>query len=206
MAEGWQTVTKNHGLFLLILVSTLLTCFMGSFQILAQPVILAFADSTTLGIGEAICASGMLVSSLWLGARGLKGGYIRTLSASLFAAGLCMAGFAWQENIVSVCLFGFLFFLALPFANNCLDCLVRRVIPGELQGRAWGMISFLSQMGYVAAYTLAGTFADGLAATLQISVGRGSALVILIAGILLSVTALCLLPLGPVRQLEKASA
>ena len=53
---------------------------------------------------------------------------------------------------------------------------------------------------------LAGTCADGLAATLQISVGRGSALVILIAGILLSVTALCLLPLGPVRQLEKASA
>ena len=206
MTEGWQTVTKNHGLFLLILVSTLLTCFMGSFQILAQPVILAFADSTTLGIGETICASGMLVSSLWLGARGLKGGYIRTLSASLFAAGLCMTGFAWQENIVSVCLFGFLFFLALPFANNCLDCLVRRVIPGELQGRAWGMISFLSQMGYVAAYTLAGTCADGLAATMQISVGRGSALVILIAGILLSVTALCLLPLGPVRQLEKASA
>ncbi len=225
MTEGWQTVTKNHGLFLLILVSTLLTCFMGSFQILAQPVILAFADSTTLGIGETICASGMLVSSLWLGARGLKGGYIRTLSASLFAAGLCMAGFAWQENIVSVCLFGFLFFLALPFANNCLDCLVRHVIPDELQGRAWagfawqenivsvclfgflfflalpfanncldclvrhvipdelqgrawGMISFLSQMGYVAAYTLAGTFADGLAATLQISVGRGSALVL----------------------------
>ncbi len=32
MTEGWQTVTKNHGLFLLILVSTLLTCFMGSFQ------------------------------------------------------------------------------------------------------------------------------------------------------------------------------
>ena len=67
------------------------------------------------------------------------------------------------------------------------------------------MISFLSQMGYVAAYTLAGTFADGLAATLQISVGRGSALVILIAGILLSVTALCLLPLRPVRQLEKST-
>lgn len=202
MKEGWQAVTENQGLFLLILVSTLLTCFMGAFQILAQPVILAFTDSTTLGIGETICACGMLVSSLWLGAGGLKGGYIKTLSRSLFVAGFCMMGFSALENIYSVCTFGFLFFMGLPFANNCLDYLVRRTIPDNLQGRAWGMISFLSQLGYAVAYTLAGPAADGFADVLHISVGRGSALVIFAAGVFLALTALSLLPIKPVRQLE----
>lgn len=206
MKEGWQSISRNRGLLILVLVSTLLTCFMGAFQILAQPLILAFADSTTLGIGETVCACGMLVSSLWLGARGIKGNYVQTLSLALFATGLCMAGFAWQENIWIVCLFGFLFFMTLPFANNCLDCLVRQIIPDELQGRAWGMISFLSQIGYVIAYTLSGKLADGWAAMLHITVGRGSALVILGAGILMALTALCLIPLKPVRQLEETAA
>lgn len=203
MKEGWQSVSQNRGLLILVLVSSLLTCFMGSFQILAQPIILAFANSATLGAGETVCACGMLASSLWLGAKGIQGGYLRIMSTALFAAGLCMAGFAWQENIWMVCIFGFLFFMALPFANNCLDCLVRQVIPDRLQGRAWGMISFLSQIGYVAAYTLAGSTADHLAALFHISVGRGSALILLIAGLLLSGTALGLLGIKPVQHLEK---
>ena len=37
--------------------------------------ILAFSDSATLGICETICASGMLVSSLFLGIRGIRRGY-----------------------------------------------------------------------------------------------------------------------------------
>lgn len=206
MKEGWQCIRQNRGLLILILISTLLTCFMGSFQILAQPLILAFADSSILGIGETVCACGMLASSLWLGVRGIRGGYIRTLALSLLAAGICMAGFAWQENIWMICIFGFLFFMTLPFANNCLDCLVRQVIPEELQGRAWGVISFLSQIGYVIAYTLAGRLADECSKIFGISVGRGSALVILGAGLLLAAAAISLIPLKPVRQLEEAAA
>ncbi|MCI5898853.1 MAG: MFS transporter [Lachnospiraceae bacterium] len=60
LKEGWQTVTEKRGVLLLILVSSVMTCFMGAFQILAEPMILAFSDSTTLGICETICASGLL--------------------------------------------------------------------------------------------------------------------------------------------------
>ncbi|MDO5541054.1 MAG: MFS transporter, partial [Eubacteriales bacterium] len=79
---GWQAVTKKRGVFLLILLSAVMTCFMGAFQILAEPLILDFADSTILGIGETVCASGMLVSGLFLGARGIKKGYVKVLSVS----------------------------------------------------------------------------------------------------------------------------
>ena len=47
---GWQAVAEKKGVLILIVVSSVMTCFMGAFQILAEPLILDFADSATLGI------------------------------------------------------------------------------------------------------------------------------------------------------------
>ena len=115
-----------------------------------------------------------------------------------------MVGMALKENVVVICIFGFLFFASLPFANNCLDYLVRTNIPDELQGRAWGFVGFLSQLGYVVAYAFAGLAADGLGALTGRGVGRGAAMAILISGALLCITALTFLRLPEVRKLERA--
>lgn len=200
---GWQAVTEKRGVFLLILLASVMTCFMGAFQILAEPLILDFADSATLGIAETVCASGMLVSGLFLGARGIKKGYLKILSLSLTVAGIAMIIFGLKENIYLICAAGFLFFAMLPLANNCLDFLVRTNIADELQGRAWGFIGFLSQIGYVVAYGLAGVMADGIGEQLQIGVGRGAAAVIMASGVLLAVMALAIYPIKAVRDLEK---
>lgn len=202
--QGWRAVTGRRGILILITVSALITFFMGTFQILAQPVILNFADSTVLGIGETVCACGMLVSSLFLGVKGIKSGHARILSVSLFIAGIGMAGFGVRENIFCACGFGFLFFAMLPFANNCLDYLIRRNIPDALQGRAWGLIGFISQIGYVAAYGLAGAAADKAAEKFRVSVGRGAAGIVMAAGALLGLTAFFLYFVKSVRALEEA--
>lgn len=202
LRSGWDAVTARRGVFLLILVSSVITCFMGALQILAEPLILDFADSTTLGIGETVCACGMLASGLFLGMRGIKKDYVKILVLSLFLAGMSMILLGLKENIYLICIAGFLFFAMLPFANNCLDYLVRTNIPDELQGRAWGLIGFLSQIGYVVAYGLAGLFADGLAEYFQVGVGRGAAAVIMISGVLLGITALLLYPISAIRELE----
>ena len=199
---GWQAVTEKRGIFLLILLASVMTCFMGAFQILAEPLILDFTDSATLGIGETVCASGMLVSGLFLGARGIKRGYLKVLSGSLCIAGIAMIVFGWKENIYLICTAGFLFFAMLPLANNCLDYLVRTNIADELQGRAWGFIGFLSQIGYVVAYGMAGVMADGIGKQFQIGVGRGAAAVIMVSGALLGLMALAVYPIQAVRELE----
>lgn len=202
LQAGWQAVTQKRGVLVLILLTSVMTCFMGAFQILAQPMILAFSDSATLGICETICASGMLVSSLFLGIRGICKGYVKTLSLSLVIAGLAMVGFGLRENLILICGSGFGFFAMLPFANNCLDYLVRTNIAERLQGRAWGLIGFLSQIGYVVAYSLSGLLADGMGSWLHIGVGRGAATVIMVSGVLLSVIALGIYPIKAVRELE----
>ncbi|MGN0412378.1 MAG: MFS transporter [Lachnospiraceae bacterium] len=203
--EGWSSVQKRKGIFLLILVSSVMTLFLGVFQVLAEPLILAFADSKTLGIGETVCACGMLVSSLFLGMFGIKKNYTGVLSLSLSMAGIFMVFFGIWENIYLICIFGFAFFAMLPFANNCLDYLVRTNIPDELQGRTWGFIGFLSQLGYVFAYGFSGILADMAGMISGKGVGRGAAFMIKVSGILLVVVAVSLLGMKKIKALEQGS-
>ena len=203
MKEGWQAVSGRKGVFLLIIVSSAITMFMGILQILVEPMILSFADSKTLGIAESVCACGMLAAALILGILGIKKGYVKILRISFFLAGIFMIGMSLLENIITICIFGFLFFAMLPIANNCMDYLARTNIPDELQGRAWGFIGFLSQLGYVIAYTVSGVAADGLGALTDKGVGRGAAIMILISGVLLAITSLTLLRLSVLKELEK---
>ena len=203
MKAGWRVLRANRGILILVVISSAITLFMGVFQILAEPLILSFADAKTLGIAETICACGMLVSGVLLGVKGLKGHYVRILGLAFIAAGLFMLGFGLFESIIPICLFGFLFFMTLPLANNCLDYLMRTNIPEDAQGRAWGLIGFISQLGYVVAYALAGTAADTLGQIGGRGVGRGAALVVMIAGICMAATAAVILIPKNIRKLEQ---
>ena len=164
---------------------------------------MSIADAKTLGIAETICASGMLVSSLYLGIRGIKAGYVRILSLSLALAGVCILGFGILESIVFITFSGFGFFMMLPFANNCLDFLVRTNTPEELQGRIWGIVGFMSQIGYVIAYGCSGILADWMAKYGEISVGRGAEIVMSFAGIALIVVSVSILFIKEIRLLEE---
>ena len=199
---GWKAITEKKGIFVIIIVSSVMTCFMGAIQILVEPMILDFQTSKVLGVTETVCASGMLVSSVIIGIIGLKKNFTRILSASLTVCGLSMVGFGLKENIYVICCFGFMFFFMLPFANNCLDYLARTNIDADKQGRAWGLISFLSQLGYVAAYGGAGLIADKIAVVKHIGVGRGAAIVIMVSGVMLAILAILLFRFKSVRELE----
>ena len=200
---GWKAVTSNKGLITLVAMAALMTFCMGAIQILSEPMILDFESSKILGIVETVCASGMLVTSILLGAKGMKNGIIKALCLSLGIAGICMLGFGIRENLIIIGISGFIFFMMIPIANSSLDYLVRTNISNELQGRAWGVIGFISQLGYVISYGLSGIFADNIAKVYGIRVGRGSAAVIMLSGALLTLSAVLLYCFKNVRALER---
>jgi len=203
LKTGWKAIKKRRGVLELVVISSVITLFMGIFQILAEPMVLSFSDSMVLGIAETVCASGMLVTSIFLGTRGLKKNFTKILSISLAVSGLGIIGFGVIENIYIITAFGFLFFAALPFANNCLDYLVRTNIPDKLQGRVWGLISFISQLGYVVAYAVSGVVADGFSKAFDVSVGRGAAITVMIAGTILILVALPIMKNRKIKALEE---
>ena len=205
MKGGWSAVTGKRGLFTLIAVSAGITLFMGVFQVLAQPFVLSFSDSKALGIIETVSASGMLVTSIFLGIRGIKRSFVRALGAGLAVSGIGMAMFGVFQNVYLICAFGFLFFAALPFANNSLDYLARTNIPEEMQGRAWGLIGFLSQSGYVIAYAFSGLTADVIGEVSGKGVGYGASATIFVSGFCVVLIAVILLRIRRIRDLENES-
>ena len=215
--DGFAAVSKNKGVFILVIMTSVITFFLGFLQTLSTPMILAFSDSSALGTAETVAASGMLVTSVMIGIFPIKRGYLKILSISLFCAGIFMAVFGLRESIVLICISGFLFFAMLPFANTSLDFLTRTNIDNELQGRAWGLIGVISQFGFVAAYTLSGVLADyvfhpllledgalagSVGKIIGTGSGRGTGFLIFIAGVLLCATSVILYHLKPVKKLE----
>jgi MFS family permease len=214
---GWSALAKNNGVFILTLMGSVITFFIAAIQTLSTPMMLAFTDSSTLGYVITVCASGMLFGSLFLGIVPIKKGFVRILSLSLFLTGLFMAMFGFRENLILVCASGFLFFLTLPFANTSIDYLIRSNIGNELQGRIWGLVSVISQLGYVAAYAVSGLLADyvftpflvpggalsgSVGKIIGVGTGRGIGFLIIVAGLLLSVTAILLYRVRAIRELE----
>ena len=147
-----------------------------------------------------------LVTSVILGFKGIKKNYQRTLGIGLAVSGVGMTMFALTQNVYIICIFGFVFFAALPFANNSLDYLIRANIPSELQGRAWGFAGFISQLGYVIAYALCGIVADVIGNATGKGVGAGSSITIIGSGVCLVVVALLMSGFRQIKALEASAA
>lgn len=217
LKTGWDALHRKKGILTLVVMGALITFCLGFIQTLASPMVLSFSDSAALGTLMTVITLGMLVSSVVLGGISIKKGYAGMLSLSLLGAGIFMALFGMRENVVLIGVAGFLFFAMLPFANASLDYLLRTNIDNSLQGRAWGLIGLISQLGYVAAYAVSGLLADyvftpllldggalseNVGKILGTGEGRGIGLLIVLAGMLLCVTSVILLGMKSIRRLE----
>lgn len=218
LGEGFRIIRKKPGVMQLVLLSMLVCFFLAFIQTLCTPMILGFTDEAALGVTETVCAVGMLVSGLLIGIFSIKGSYVRTLAAAFLDIGLFMILFGLRENMILITVSGFLFFMCLPFANTCLDLLVRRNIPNEVQGRAWGMIGLISQMGYVAANAVIGFLTDyvfepalreggifygNIGRIIGTGTGRGAALLVITGGLCMCILAPCIYRSEKIRSLEE---
>lgn len=215
--EGMSIIVKNKGVLELIVLVSLLTFYLGFIQVLSKPMILPLCNEKITGILQTVCACGMLFSSILIGSGNFKRKYVDVMVTAFIVSGISMIGFGATPNTIVITVFGFLFFCALPYANTSLDVLVRRSIENDKQGRAWGLISLISQLGFVVAYALAGILSDYIfnpslqeGGVLSNTVGkiigtgetRGIGLLIMITGILMIVTALYIMRSKTIRALE----
>lgn len=157
---GWKAITGNRIVLRVVLVISGVTLFVGALQTLFGPMILTMADARTLGIVQSVSATGMVATSLVFGLVPVRRRHATILAGGLALAGLCMVivGASTSIPIVTVAFFGF--FAALPAVNTNAEVIIRGQVPNDRQGRAWGIIGFLSQLGYLTAYASAGRLAD----------------------------------------------
>ena len=160
LLEGLFIIKENRGVYSLVIIMFFVCFFMGFIQILIRPMILALSSVKTAGMMELLCAAVLLIGSLWIGIAGIKKNYSKILAVACFFCGIFMSMTGVNENLAIIGISTFLFFSTLPFMNSCADVLVRVSVPNELQGRVWGLISLITQMGTVTAYIISGVMAD----------------------------------------------
>ncbi len=218
LSLGFHLIYDKKGLWLLVMLGILVSFCLGTVQTLMIPMLLTFGGESFAGFATTFSACGMLAGGLILSRFSIKKDFSHILQASLLGMGFFMAAFAWGNNKILICGFGFCLFMSLPFANAAMDYLVRVNVPTTHQGKAWGLISLISQAGYVLAYALTGVAVDfiikpflqkeGNAAKFALNIpgrgeGRGAALMIIIAAVFLMFIALTLPRKSEIKELEE---
>ena len=218
LLEGLFIIKENRGVYSLVIIMFFVCFFMGFIQILIRPMILALSSVKTAGIMESLCAVGLLIGSLWIGIAGIKKNYSKILAVACFFCGIFMSMIGVNENLGIIGISTFLFFSTLPFMNSCADVLVRVSIPNELQGRVWGLISLITQMGTVAAYIISGVMADyvfepmfnkngilveNIGIIIGTGKGRGIGFMLILSGIGMLIMAIVIWKNGEIREVSE---
>jgi len=219
LKEGIQVLARNKGVSALVVLMALMCFFIGFIQTLIVPMMLPISDAKTVGIMESISAIGMLVGSIIIGGFGIKKHYSKVLTAGLICSGGFMALTGVSTSIPFILGACILFFASLPFVNTCADVLIRVSIPNEVQGRVWGLVSLLTQIGYVMAYAVCGLLADhvfepllqengslahSIGAVIGTGDGRGIGLMLIIAGGFMMLSAFFLANRKSIRTIKVA--
>ncbi|QUH25228.1 MFS transporter [Serpentinicella alkaliphila] len=218
MKEGINAIQGKLGIVFLIGIMGIATFCLGFVQILSKPLILAFASETELGIISTVIALGMMVGSFIISCMKNLKSYVRLLSRGLLGSGLFIAMIGIKENIFLVAVFGFMMFLFMPAVHTGAEVLIRKNLKNEVQGRAFGLIGFITQMGYIIAFILSGALSDYIFepfmrgdSLLAIKIGRvigagsgrGNALLILISGMTLAVVGVVVSGIKNIKELER---
>lgn len=218
MKEGIVAIHGKSGIVAMIVIMTVAVFCLGFVQILSKPLILAFAGETELGLLATVSAMGMMVGSIVISFMKNAKSYVRMLSLGLCGCGIFFALMGVKENLFLIATFGFMMFVFMPAIQIGAEVLIRKNLANEVQGRAFGLISFITQLGYIFAYILAGALADyvfepfmcgnsmsalKIGTVIGAGAGRGIALLILIAGFLLAIVGIVVSGLKSVKMLER---
>lgn len=157
---GLSSLRDEKAIFMLLAFTMVLTFMVGLIEELATPLILSFSTDKNLSITLAVGALGMVFSSAYLGFKGLGRDKVKTLLISSLIAGLAMVGFGLRENLILISISAFVLFLTLPIFNTICNYYIRVLIANDLQGRIFGLMSSLSQIGYLIAYASSGFMAE----------------------------------------------
>ena len=218
LLEGLFIIKENKGVYSLVIIMFFVCFFMGFIQILIRPMILALSSVKTAGMMESLCAAGLLIGSLWIGIAGIKKNYSKILAVASFFCGIFMSMTGVNKNLAIIGISTFLFFSTLPFMNSCADVLVRVSVPNELQGRVWGLISLITQMGTVTAYIISGVMADyifepmfnkngilveNIGMIIGTGKGRGIGFMLILSGIGMLIMAIVIWKNGEIREVSE---
>lgn len=157
---GWTYIRQRPGLLNLLGIFAVTNFSIAIVHVLLTPLILSFGSATNLGFVNAAAAAGGLLGSLVLSVWG--GPRNRVLGILLFillqAPILLLGGL--QPNVTLIAVATFLFMAFNPFVGGLSQAIWQSKVANDVQGRVFGMRSFIVSLSAPIAFLLAGPLAD----------------------------------------------
>lgn len=217
--EGWTYLRERGALLGLLTMTALINFFVSFVNLLWLPVFLGFANEAQVGLIMTLAGVGMLAGSIVMSAWGGPKRLLRTMISIMIGGGLLMSLTGARPSFwfTVAAMVGFMF--GNPLVNGISQTLWQRKVEAKIQGRVFAtrrMIGTIaSPLGLLLAGPLAdnvfepllledGALVDSIGQIVGVGVGRGSGLLVILAGIGFSLTALVAWLVPTVRNIETA--
>ena len=163
VAFAWTFIRERSGLFWLMIYLFAFNLVLSLVSVLITPLVLSFADVTSLGLVVTVGGMGVLGGSILMG---IWGGGRRLMTTVLIfqllgGVALIAAG-GWHPSVLLLTVTGFLFLFTDPFVSGCvLTIWQRKVVPG-MQGRIMAVRRMIILLAPPVSTLIAGPLADQL--------------------------------------------
>lgn len=201
---GWRYVQQRSGLKGLLAVYSFNHFIFSIATVLIMPLLLSFSTPAMVGLQYSISSCGLLLGGLVMTA---LGGFKKQIDGVLIfssLAGVCLAVHGLWPSFILVASAGFVLFLMLPVVEASNASIWQSEVPAHLQGRCFAVQQLLTNIGMALGYCLAGPLSDdvfepmlnkrgplsnSVGLLIGVGHGRGIALLFIILGTLMTLTA-----------------
>ncbi len=198
VVAGFEYLRERRGLLGLLTMAAGLNFFLVFANVLWLPVFLGFSDEATIGLVMTGVGLAMVGGSVMMSAWGGPERLVRAMIGLLVAAGLLLAVSGTRPSLLVAGGAVMAFMFVIPLVNGISQTLWQRKVEPSIQGRVFSTRRMIASIASPIAYVVAGPLADGIFEPLLepdgalagsigllvgVGTGRGSALLVVIAGL-----------------------
>jgi MFS family permease len=203
--EGLRYFSSNSRLMVLVSQTMMGALIFGCLSVLSQPLVLSFASTQSLAVVMSLGGVAMLVGSILMAVWGGPKNRGLGLLVGGLVSGECVIAIAFTTQFALFTAIACLFFATLPVMNSLTYTLLQHHVMPAMLGRAMAVLQSASYAASIISYLLAGTLADRIfepamlaegalsrwaGPYLGVGNGRGIALMCVMLGLLLLISAL----------------
>jgi DHA3 family macrolide efflux protein-like MFS transporter len=217
-AMGWRYVSARPGLVGLLAISSWNNLLFSIACVVITPLVLSFADPTRLGVQYAISGVGLLLGGVAMVAWGGPRKRIHAVLVFSCVAGACLAAHGARPSLPLIAAAGFVLFLTIPVIAASGSSLWQSKVPPPLQGRCFAIQRILFSVATIVGYCVAGPLSENVfepwlrrggllagsaGAIVGVGAGRGTGLMFVAMGALMTVFALVAWCVPAIRNIDE---
>jgi MFS family permease len=159
---GCRFIVTQPGLSGLMLFLASFNLVMSLVTVLLTPLVLSFAEVSSLGMILSVSGLGMLAGALVMSVRGESQRKVRDLVVLGFMAGLLLLTTGLPPHVIRIAVGGAFFLFTAPLIYSSIQTIFQKKVAPGLQGRVFAVRQMIGLSSPLIATSLAGPLADRL--------------------------------------------